>query len=66
MLANGTRLSGETRISRSTERIERVELRPRKVKPLKETLASTLIYAAGWSGRAEDDGLRIARLCRHP
>jgi putative N6-adenine-specific DNA methylase len=25
--------------------------------PLKETLASTLIYAAGWSGRAEDGGL---------
>ena len=25
--------------------------------PLKETLASTLVYAAGWQGRAEDGGL---------
>jgi putative N6-adenine-specific DNA methylase len=25
--------------------------------PLKETLASTLVYAAGWHGRAEDGGL---------
>src|SRR4029077_8748406 len=38
MLASGARLSGETRISRSTEKIERIELSPRKVKPLKETL----------------------------
>ncbi len=39
-LANGARISGESRISRSTEKIERIELRPRKVKPLKETLAA--------------------------
>ena len=37
-LVSGAKLSGETLISRSTERIERVELRPRKVKPLEETL----------------------------
>lgn len=37
-LADGTRVCGETRISRSTKRIERVELSPKRVKPLKETL----------------------------
>jgi uncharacterized cofD-like protein len=40
ILANGKRISGETRISRSTEKIERIELRPRKVKPLEETLVA--------------------------
>src|SRR5579864_8695761 len=37
-LANGRKVSGETRISCSTSRIERVALRPRKPKPLAETL----------------------------
>jgi uncharacterized cofD-like protein len=37
-LADGRKISGETRISRSTSRIERVTLRPRKPKPLAETL----------------------------
>src|SRR5580704_13736390 len=37
-LANGRTISGETRISRSTSRIERIALRPRKPKPLAETL----------------------------
>jgi len=37
-LANGRTLRGETRISRSTSRIERIALRPRKPKPLAETL----------------------------
>jgi uncharacterized cofD-like protein len=37
-LANGRTISGETRISRSTSRIERIALRPRKSKPLAETL----------------------------
>ena len=37
-LANGRKVSGETRISRSTSRIERIALRPRKPKPLAETL----------------------------
>jgi uncharacterized cofD-like protein len=40
ILASGARISGETRISRSTERIERIELKPRKVKPLEETRAA--------------------------
>src|SRR5579862_171897 len=38
ILANGRRVSGETRIGRSTERIDKIELRPRKAKPLKDTL----------------------------
>jgi len=37
-LANGRTIRGETRISRSTSRIERITLRPRKPKPLSETL----------------------------
>jgi uncharacterized cofD-like protein len=37
-LADGRRISGETRISRSTSRIERITLRPRRPKPLAETL----------------------------
>jgi len=37
-LANGRKVSGETRISRSTSRIERIALKPRKPKPLAETL----------------------------
>jgi len=37
-LANGRTIRGETRISRSTSRIERIALRPRKPKPLTETL----------------------------
>lgn len=37
-LSDGAQLSGESRISRSTAKIERIALRPRKVKPLKETL----------------------------
>jgi uncharacterized cofD-like protein len=37
-LADGSKVRGETRISRSKSRIERVELRPRKPKPLAETL----------------------------
>ncbi len=37
-LADGSSVRGETRISRSKSRIERVELRPRKPKPLAETL----------------------------
>jgi uncharacterized cofD-like protein len=37
-LANGRKVQGETRISRSKSRIDRVELRPRRPKPLSETL----------------------------
>ena len=37
-LAGGRKVDGETRISRSTSRIERVALKPRKPKPLPETL----------------------------
>src|SRR5438270_217681 len=37
-LSNGAKVIGETRISRSRHRIERVELRPRRPKPLAETL----------------------------
>lgn len=37
-LANGAKLAGETRISRSKARIKRIELRPRKPKPIAETL----------------------------
>jgi uncharacterized cofD-like protein len=37
-LANGSRVVGETRISRSRERIERIHLSPRKVKPLDAAL----------------------------
>ena len=39
-LANGAKVIGETRISRSRHRIERISLRPRKPKPLEETLAA--------------------------
>ena len=38
ILAGGKKVSGETRISRSTRPIERVELRPRRARPLAETL----------------------------
>jgi uncharacterized cofD-like protein len=38
VLANGQVLTGESRISRSTDPICRVNLRPRRVKPLEETL----------------------------
>jgi len=37
-LAGGKKVSGETRISRSTRPIERVEMRPRRARPLEETL----------------------------
>ncbi len=37
-LADGSHVLGETRISRSKSRIEKIELRPRKPKPLTETL----------------------------
>ena len=37
-LANGAIVLGESRISRSKSRIERIELRPRRPKPLAETL----------------------------
>jgi uncharacterized cofD-like protein len=39
-LADGTKVSGETRISRSMARIERIALKPRKPKPLAETLSA--------------------------
>ncbi len=39
-LANGARVVGETRISRSRHRIERVQLIPRRVRPLDATLAA--------------------------
>ncbi len=39
-LANGTKVLGETRISRSKSRIEKIALRPRKPKPLEDTLAA--------------------------
>jgi uncharacterized cofD-like protein len=39
-LSDKTKVLGETRISRSKSRIERVELRPRRPKPLSETLAA--------------------------
>ena len=38
VLADGTRVEGETRISRSRQRIEKILLRPRGAKPLPETL----------------------------
>ena len=38
ILADGTRVKGETCISRSTSRIERVVLSPRRARPLSETL----------------------------
>jgi len=37
-LVGGQKVSGETRISRSTRPIQRVELSPRRARPLKETL----------------------------
>ena len=37
-LADGSTVKGETRISRSKSRIERIELRPRRPKPLADTL----------------------------
>ena len=37
-LANGRKISGETRISRSRVRIDRIALKPRNPKPLAETL----------------------------
>jgi uncharacterized cofD-like protein len=37
-LSDGTRVLGESRISRSRSRIEKIELRPRRPKPLAETL----------------------------
>jgi uncharacterized cofD-like protein len=37
-LADGTKISGETRISRSRSPIEKIELRPERPKPLEETL----------------------------
>jgi uncharacterized cofD-like protein len=40
LLADGTRVSGETRISRTSSRIERVSLLPRRARPLPETLAA--------------------------
>lgn len=38
VLENGSRVKGETRISRSRSKIERIEMVPRKPKPLPETL----------------------------
>jgi uncharacterized cofD-like protein len=37
-LANGKRVEGESRISRSRSRIEKIQIRPRRPKPLPETL----------------------------
>ncbi|HVO99070.1 MAG TPA: YvcK family protein [Bryobacteraceae bacterium] len=37
-LANGRKVAGETRISRSRSRIEKIEIHPRRPKPLPETL----------------------------
>ena len=37
-LTDGTKVLGETRISRSKSRIQKIELRPRRPKPLSETL----------------------------
>jgi uncharacterized cofD-like protein len=37
-LANGRKVAGESRISRSRSRIEKIEIRPRRPKPLAETL----------------------------
>ncbi len=37
-LANGRKVAGETRISRSRSRIEKIEMHPRRPKPLPETL----------------------------
>jgi uncharacterized cofD-like protein len=37
-LANGRKVAGESRISRSRSRIEKIEIRPRRPKPLEETL----------------------------
>lgn len=37
-LANGRTLTGETRISRSTSKIEKISIRPRRPRPLPETL----------------------------
>jgi uncharacterized cofD-like protein len=37
-LENGNKVAGETRISRSRSKIEKIELRPRRPKPLGETL----------------------------
>jgi uncharacterized cofD-like protein len=37
-LEDGTTVSGETRISRSKSRIERIELEPKRCKPMKESL----------------------------
>jgi uncharacterized cofD-like protein len=39
-LASGKRVEGESRISRSRSRIERIEIYPRRPKPLPETLAA--------------------------
>jgi uncharacterized cofD-like protein len=38
MLANGAKISGESRIRRSTSRIEKITMHPRRPKPLPETL----------------------------
>ena len=40
VLANGRVLTGESRIGRATSRIEKVMMRPRRPKPLPETLAA--------------------------
>ncbi len=37
-LANGRKVAGESRISRSRSRIEKIQIRPRRPKPLPETL----------------------------
>ena len=37
-LADGSKVEGETRISKSRARIERIRLKPSRVKPMKETL----------------------------
>src|SRR5580692_6294395 len=38
ILANGKKVEGESRISRSRSRIEKIEIHPRRPKPLLETL----------------------------
>jgi uncharacterized cofD-like protein len=40
VLENGSVISGETRISRSTRRISEIRMKPARAKPLKETLAA--------------------------
>ena len=59
-LANGAKVAGETRISRSKSRIERIELRPRRPKPLAETLDAIA------AGRSDHARARVAVHQRDP